>query len=40
MYSDAFVDDAVHVEVEVVDLGDGLFADHLFDHGVAASEPE
>ena len=40
MYADAFVDDSVHVKVEVVDLRERLLLDHLLDHGVALGEPE
>lgn len=36
VYSDAAIDDAVHVEIEVVDFWDGLLIDDLFDHGVSS----
>ena len=35
----AIVDDAVHVEVEAVELGDVGFGDELGDGGVALREP-
>mgnify|MGYP000859546772 FL=1 len=34
-YSDTFVDDTVHVEVEVVDLGETLLANHMLYHWIA-----
>ena len=39
-YLDAFVDDPIHIEIQVVDLGQLLFVNHVLDEGVAFDEPE
>ena len=38
-YSNTFVDDTVHVEVKVVDLGKTFLTDHMLDHRIAFSQP-